>query len=265
MDTLIRYRGFAHCHSKKSYDGQYTYPQLRDIFIKNNLNFVCITEHIEYLDQDKIDAIIIECRQNSDGKFLFIPGIEMDEFVVYFIGIEHASIDFTSSKTIFESLSLVAKLCVFSHPIKAKYKYPQWLIELCDGVEIWNTKHDGVHYPRRQSLNLLNKVKQIKPNAVPIAGMDFHSISDLSPANIQLLKTGELTEDFIINEIKEGRYNICKDKEDIREITFIKRVFLWTRITLMDQAHLFHVFVSKKGFKVPKVIKRIARKLMEGK
>ncbi|WP_208102995.1 PHP domain-containing protein, partial [Escherichia coli] len=65
------YRGFAHCHSNYSYDGKYTYSELKELFLKENLDFVCITEHIEYLDQNQIDTIIDDCRANSDDQFLF--------------------------------------------------------------------------------------------------------------------------------------------------------------------------------------------------
>jgi hypothetical protein len=259
------YRGFAHCHSNYSYDGKYTYSELKELFLKENLDFVCITEHIEYLDQTQIDTIIDDCRANSDDQFLFIPGIEIDDFVIYFIGINHVKVDFTSSRTIFDSLLPVASLCVFSHPIKAKYKYPQWLIDLCDGVEIWNTKHDGIHYPRIQSLNLLKHVKQSRPHAISLVGMDFHNQRHLSPANIQLSNTGPLTEDFVLNEIKQGNFSVCKGTIDIDSVSALGKQIFWLRIALMDMTHSFHLSLSKKGIVFPKSIKRIVRKLMEGK
>ncbi|MEQ1529625.1 MAG: PHP domain-containing protein [Methylococcales bacterium] len=260
-----RYRGFAHCHSKYSYDGKYSYAELRELFLKKGLDFVCITEHIEYLDQSKIDALIDDCRANSDQQFLFIPGLEMDEFVIYFIGIDHVNIDFSSSKAVFNSLLSVARLCVFSHPIKAKYQYPMWLMNVCDGVEIWNTKHDGIHYPRRQSLNLLKQVCNSRAQAVALVGMDFHSQSHLSPANIELLNYGELNEDFVLDEIKHGRFRICKDQQYIDSISAMHREFLWLRIAFMDMAHALHLALSSRGIVVPKSLKRGFRKLMEGK
>jgi hypothetical protein len=259
------YRGFAHCHSTFSYDGQYDYPELREIFIKKGLHFVCITEHIEYLDQLKINAIIDGCQSNSDEKFLFIPGIEMDEFVIYFIGIKKVEVDFSSSKTIFDSLLTVAKMCVFSHPIKAKYHYPDWLIDCCDGVEIWNTKHDGIHYPRYQSTRLLRNVRSRHSQAVQLVGMDFHTKSHLSPANIRLLKSGPLTEEFVVNEIKLGCFNIHKNHKNLDEISTVEKYYLWSRIAMMDQAHIIHLLLTKYEITVPKPVKRMFRKLMEGK
>ena len=259
-----RYRGFAHCHSNYSYDGQYSYAELRNIFISKGLDFVCITEHIEHLDQNKIDAIIDDCRKNSDTEFLFIPGIEMDEFVVYFVGIDHVNIDFSSSLAVFNSLLSVCKLCVFSHPIKARYQYPEWLIKHCDAVEIWNTKHDGVHYPRKQSMGLLRRVKKVRPNAVAVVGMDFHNRNHISPANMQILNTGALTEEFVLNEIKQGRFTICKRQQSIDSIPLLKRGFLWLRIALMDAAHDAHLFLGNHGIRVPSSLKRRFRKLMEG-
>lgn len=260
-----RYRGFAHCHSNYSYDGRYSYAELRELFLKKDLDFVCMTEHIEQLDQAKVDAIINDCRTNSDHEFLFIPGIEMDDFVIYFVGINHVNIDFSSPKTIFDSLLPVSHLCVFSHPIKANYQYPQWLMELCNGVEIWNTKHDGIHFPRKQSMNLLQRVQKIRPGAVPLAGMDFHNQSHLSPANIQLSNHGPLTEDFVLNEIKQGRFVICKDRQPVDAMSSVTRACLWLRIALMDTAHSLHLSLTTRGIVIPKTLKRRVRKLMEGK
>lgn len=260
-----RYRGFAHCHSNYSYDGKYSYAKLRELFLQKGLDFVCITEHIEYLDQVKIDAIIDDCRANSDHQFLFIPGIEMDEFVIYFVGIDHVNVDFSSSKSVFDSLLSVANLCVFSHPIKAKYRYPSWLMELCDGVEIWNTKHDGIHYPRKQSLSLLQLVRKKRPQALSLVGMDFHNKRDLSPANIQLQNYGQLTEDFVLNEIKQGRFMVCKDQQNIDSISSIKKELIWFRIALMDMAHSLHLTLANRGIVIPQSLKRRLRKIMEGK
>jgi hypothetical protein len=258
------YSGFAHCHSNHSYDGKYSYAELREIFLKQNLDFVCMTEHIETLDQAKVDNIISACRAHSDENFVFIPGIEMDDFVIYFVGVDHVDIDFSSAKSIFDSLFPVASLCVFSHPVKAKHRYPQWLMECCDGVEIWNTKHDGIHYPRRESLALLAEVKKHRPHAIPLVGMDFHNKGNLSPARFRLLKQGPLTEAFILDEIKAGRLEVFKGEQPIASISTFAKYGLWLRILLMDYAHTMHLGMSKSGLTIPKPVKRYLRKLMEG-
>lgn len=259
------FRGFAHCHSNISYDAKLSYPQLRDTFMQQGLDFVCMTEHIEKLKQADIDKIIHECRSNSDNEFLFIPGIEMDVFVIYFLGIKPLAVDFTSSRTVFDSLHQNARLCIFSHPIKASYTYPSWLIELCDGVEIWNTRHDGNFYPRKQSLKLLSEVKKTRKHALALAGMDFHKKTDLSAANFQLNTAGELTEQFVLEQIANGNYTIYKNDIPTDSITAIKKQFYWFVIFMMDNAHLLHKFITNKGMTIPKPIKKIFRILLEGK
>lgn len=261
----IHYRGFAHCHSTISYDGKYSYAQLRNMFLNHGLHFVCMTEHIEHLNQSDIEAVIEGCKAHSDDKFLFIPGIEMDDFVIYFIGLKPVKVDFTSSRTLFDSLAPAADMCVFSHPIKAKYRYPDWLMQRCDGVEIWNTKHDGIHFPRRQSCRLLDDVKKIRPRAVGLAGMDFHRAGHLSPVNMKLSAAGPLTQAFVLEEIKNGRFEVCRGDVNVMAASGLQKRYLWFRISLMDGAHAVHSWLGKRGFAVPKPVKKWFRVVMEGK
>ena len=80
-------RGIVHAHSTRSFDGSCDYAALRELFVAGGLDFVCMTEHIEYLDQGDVDAILADCEAHSDARFVFVPGIEMDCFVVYFLGV----------------------------------------------------------------------------------------------------------------------------------------------------------------------------------
>ena len=258
------YRGLVHCHSTHSFDGSCSYAELRALFRDKGLHFACMTEHIEYLDQAKVDAIICDCRLHSDGEFLFVPGIEMDCFTIYFLGVDDVTIDFTDNLSIFRSIHPKAALCVFSHPVKAGFDYPEWLVEICDAVEVLNTKHDGQHYLRPQSESLLGRVRTVRPGAVGLAGMDFHGYSNYSPFHLRLTRPGPLTPSFVLGQLKQGNFSVYKGDLPLASIKPLRRNYLRSRILAMDMAHFVNRKVQGLGFKLPRSIHRLLRKTLEG-
>ncbi|MEA3639810.1 MAG: PHP domain-containing protein [Lamprobacter sp.] len=261
---MPRLQGTVHCHSQHSFDAQLSYAELKAFFSARGLSFVCITEHIEYLNQDNVDAILADCEANSDEQFLFIPGIEMDYFKIYFLGVSPTNVDFSDHRSIFDSLYPNAELCIFSHPIKARYQYPQWLIERCDGVEILNTKHDGRHYFRPQSERLLHQVRKQRPAAVGVAGMDFHSPKQYSATHLVLSQGIPLTRASVIDAIRQGQFEIQMQGKTLTDYSQIKRNLLRAKIHAMDLAHKINKGLADSGIQVPRPLKRLFRKSMEG-
>jgi hypothetical protein len=155
-------------------------------------------------------------------------------------------------------------MCVFSHPIKAKYQYPQWLIERCNGVEILNTKHDGDHYLRPQSTRLYERVKAQRSSVVAVAGMDFHSVKNYNGVRLRLTKEGELNENFILGSLQGGDFLIIKDGVAFESYGPVRRTAAQARIIAMDMAHVVHERMSSAGIVVPKGLKRAIRKVVEG-
>jgi hypothetical protein len=257
-------RGIVHCHSEHSFDARMSYAELREYFLGKGLSFACMTEHIEYLDQEKIDAILAGCEEHSDDEFLFVPGIEMDYFKIYFLGVRPTRVDFSDHRSIFDSLHPNAELCILSHPIKARYRYPQWLIDLCDGVEVLNTKHDGRHYLRPQSERLLAQVRKYRPHAVGVAGMDFHSPKQYSGAHLALRESVPLTREAVLGAIRSGAFDIWMNGRKLSDVGAVERNWLRMRIHAMDIAHRVNKAMADAGFRVPGPIRKLLRKGMEG-
>lgn len=264
MTTPIPLRGTVHCHSHHSFDAKMSHTELREYFLARGMRFVCITEHIEYLDQAKVDAIFDACEAHSDEEFLFVPGMEMDYYKIYFLGLSRCKVDFTDHRSMFDSLHPNAQLCIFSHPIKARYRYPQWLIDLCDGVEILNTKHDGRHYFRPQSEKLLAQVRKFRPNAVGVAGMDFHGPKQYSATHMVLRDPIALEPAAVIDAIRHGRFDVELEGRRLSDYSSFERLVGRSRIHLMDLAHKINKRLADSGLRLPKSIKRLLRRGMEG-
>lgn len=262
--TPRKLAGISHAHSENSFDAHCSYAELRRLFMRKGLNFACMTEHIEYLEQADIDRIVRQCREASDGDFLFIPGIEMDCWVVYFLGIQDPKVDFSDNRTIYESLKAQSRLCVLSHPIKARFRYPDWILADCNAVEIMNNKHDGKFYFRPQSEALLRRIRQVKPEAVPIVGMDFHAPEQLCDIHIRLTREGPLDADFILGEIRAGRTEFFAGDKRLTDLGGLARAFQRGRLHFMDFAHFANRTLRRRGIKLPRSIRRPLSRLLEG-
>ena len=265
MNPTGLYEGTVHAHSTNSYDGTMSYPELREFFQSRGLAFVCMTEHIEELAQTDIDRIVADCRRHSDERFLFVPGLEMDCFVIYFLGIDNVQVDFTSDKTIFDSLARVASMCVLSHPIKAGFAYPDWLTKQCDAVEVLNTKHDGRHYYRPESEQLHRGIARERPNVVRLAGMDFHSPKEWCDVRLRLTRRGTLTETFVLGELRTGAFEVLKGARALDDYRLLERSYARCKIRIMDIAHSVNRTLARGGMRVPYPVKRRLRKLFEGR
>lgn len=257
-------RGIVHAHSTRSFDGACDYAALRELFIAGNLDFVCMTEHIEHLVQADIDAILADCAAHSDERFLFVPGIEMDCFVVYFLGVSPTRVDFSDNRTIFDSLHPNARLCVLSHPIKAKYDYPGWVVEACDAVEIMNNKHDGKFFFRPQSERMLARIRRDKPGVAAVVGMDFHRVDQFCPIHIRLTRPGPLTAEFITAEIGAGNTAFYDGETCLSDLSPLAQALRRGRVHVMDVAHRVNFSLQQAGFKLPGPIRRRIARVMEG-
>jgi hypothetical protein len=259
-----RPRGIVHAHSTRSFDGQLSYPELRALFTGHGLQFACMTEHIEHLGQADIDAIVEDCRAHSDGDFVFVPGIEMDCFVIYFLGIERTAVDFSSNRAIFDSLRPTARLLVLSHPIKAGYRYPDWLRTDCDAVELLNARHDGKFYYRPGSERLWRGLRRDRPEVVGLAGLDFHGPRDLCPIHIRLETHEPLSETAVCRALKAGAFELMHGDAAFSGFGPLQRAAGRARIRAMDAAHTAHRALRRSGLKVPSGLRRRLAGVIEG-
>ena len=54
------FKGAMHIHSTYS-DGEFTLPELREVFLAEGCAFVCMNDHAEYFDQESIQLYLREC------------------------------------------------------------------------------------------------------------------------------------------------------------------------------------------------------------
>ncbi len=256
--------GFAHCHTTRSYDGKLSYSELRERLVARGLSFVLMTEHIEGLTAADIEVIRQDCHEHSDDRFLFIPGIEMDHFVVYFVGLGGGQLDISTPDRAYTTLRAASRMMVLSHPIKAKWSYPDWILRDADGIELINTKHDGRHYFRPQTERLFADLRALRPEAVGISGMDVHDPTQISDVWMTLERTVPLQEAAVLGEILAGRFEIQRGGRPLATRSRLRRGVRRARTSFMDLAHAGNRSLRQRGLKVPRHWREKIRKLFEG-
>ncbi|MCK5591922.1 MAG: PHP domain-containing protein [Candidatus Pacebacteria bacterium] len=204
-------KGACHLHSKYSYDGKLSLSQIKDLFSKKGLSFVCMTEHTNDLTEEKAQEFIKECRELSDEEFIFIPGFEVSYGGAHLLMIGS---DKFISQHVKEADLLKwledTEFVVLAHPHKNNYKINKNLKRMINGLEVWNSQYDGKFAPRFRSFIFLKKLQR-ENNIRAFAGLDFHKEEHFgNPIVFVDVKT--LSKIEILNAFKSGNYTFGKDK-----------------------------------------------------
>jgi hypothetical protein len=234
---MTELRGVIHAHSSLSADGSIDYAAMRSFFARQGLSFACVTEHAQGLSAAAISRVVQECRASSDSSFLLIPGLELDSLSVCFLGVREGKIDPSHERNLFESLHLLSEMCLISRPVDVGFDLPAWLLDSCDGVEIWNLESDGFHYPRPESQRLLELMRARRPNTVGLPGLDFHHEDGFQPLSVEI--EASLDVESVLSEIRAGRFRIMKGDRPIDEFTALERNLLRASLYASDAARHF--------------------------
>lgn len=168
-------KGAIHIHSTYS-DGQFTLPELRRTFLAEGCSFLCMTDHAEYFDEERLKSYFEECRALSDEQFRLVPGLEYAcDRDMHILG--YGASRLASSKDPQEVIAHVNKqgaISVMAHP---KDEFSGWIESfhaLPQGIEAWNSKYDGKRAPRPGMFALVQRLQVRKPDLRAFYGLDLH-------------------------------------------------------------------------------------------
>ena len=205
-------KGILHCHSTYSYDAKLSLSELKELFLKRGLSFVCMTEHTNVMTKESAEAFVIECEKLSDEKFLFIPGFEVPyhRAHVLMIGARNFRGNFARTDTELATWVESAQFVVLAHPVRNKFLVQDELLKHIDALEVWNQQYEGKRVPRPRSLSLFKTLREKKLELVATGGVDFHRGEHLG-APITTLSVESLNEKEIIEKLRAGAYTISSD------------------------------------------------------
>ncbi len=209
------YKGIIHAHSTYS-DGEYTLSELREVLVAAGCSFVCMTEHAEFFNVEKLQTYVNECAALSDKKFLFIPGLEFNcQRRMHVLGYGVTTlVDTDDPQQVIAKIKKDGGVSVIAHPMDSAFPWIESFAELPRGIETWNSKYDGRYAPRPRTFFLLQRLQQRAPEMTAFYGVDFHWKSQFRQL-YTMVNCAELRHQEILEALKRGAYAGTKNELEL--------------------------------------------------
>lgn len=203
-------KGAIHVHSKYS-DGEFTLPELRKIFVAAGCNFVCVTDHSEYFDEERLRTYVEECRSLSDGNFCMVPGLEFCcRERMHILGYGSTSLAKTEEpQEVIRHIAKEGGIAVVAHPKNEAFEWIESFRILPDGIEAWNTKYDGRYAPRAGTFGLLQRLRDRKPGMRAFYGQDLHWRKQYRRL-FTVIQENAVGPGAVLQALARGEYSGCK-------------------------------------------------------
>ncbi len=210
-------KGMFHIHSNFSFDGHNSIEEIVTFLKARDYNFICLTEHSDDFDKEKMHAFLKDCQKVSCSDFLVIPGIEYRCTSGVHLIVIGSKIFYNSDNllSIAEKASKENALTIIAHPCEHKNTIDTTLIKLIDGVEIWNGQKDSRFIPHYNSFRIFKNYEKNNPNLIALGGTDLHNLNNYYPIDL-LIPDCPLDQSSIIANLRRGSLHIegkyCKIK-----------------------------------------------------
>jgi len=168
-------QGAIHVHSTYS-DGELTLAELREIYVSSGCSFICMNDHAEYFDENRLQAYRHECSMLSDEELQIIAGLEYRcerEMHITAYGVTGLT-TLTDPQQVIRFIAGHDALAVIAHPKDEFFPWIESFETLPHGIETWNTKYDGRYAPRPGTFGLLQSLRGRNPAMMAFYGQDLH-------------------------------------------------------------------------------------------
>lgn len=254
--------GYSHLHTKYS-DGDLDLPEIKKLLLKQGASFAFISEHEEFFNVQKYEALVKECRVLSDDQFLFIPGLEIavsKNHILVLGAWQYHKTD--NNVNLLKAYKADDCLLIWAHPHRGHYQIKDDVLNLMDGMEIWNSSYDTKYFPRHSSLSYAKR--NLRTDWLLISGLDFHRASHL-PGPKMFLSVNDLSYEEIIKKIKSGEYQIGNQKKLIKEDVFGKKYYYYCLLSvfflgILKTFKIINSVLLALNIRMPAKIKNYLRK-----
>jgi hypothetical protein len=164
-----------HVHSTYS-DGEFTLAELKQIFRAAGCSVVCMTDHAESFDAEKLAAYRTECESLSDKDFGFVCGLEYEcEQRMHILGYGTTKLAETKDpQAVITHIEQHGGVSVIAHPKDSMFPWIETFDVLPKGIETWNSKYDGRYAPRAGTFELLYRLRDRRTDMLAFYGQDLH-------------------------------------------------------------------------------------------
>ncbi len=164
-----------HVHSTYS-DGEFTLAELKQVYRDAGCSVVCMTDHAESFDEEKLADYRRGCEALSDDELQFVCGLEYEcEQRMHILG--YGTTVLANSKDpqiVIRHIEQHGGVCVIAHPKDSMFAWIESFQTLPKGIETWNSKYDGRYAPRPGTFELLQRLRQRRPDMLAFYGQDLH-------------------------------------------------------------------------------------------
>jgi len=195
----------CHVHSKWSYDGSWSLEELSAEFGRRGHRVLMMTEHDRGFSVERLNQYREACAKASTDEIFVMPGIEYSDRSNRVHVLVWGPVPFLGeglpTGQMLEAVQAAGGLAVLAHPSRKevwKSFEPSWADRLL-GIEIWNRKYDG-WAPSKIAPGLIRMAE-----AVPFAGLDFHTHRQLFPLAMTLDVHGEVSEEVVLEALRSRR------------------------------------------------------------
>jgi hypothetical protein len=137
-----------------------------------------------------------------------VPGIEIDDIHALFFGVRPPG-EWQDYADLARRLAQGGALTAVSHPVKITQEIPKVTAGLVEGVEIWNSRHDGKMAADGRIVAYWSSLqKRLERPLAPMCGIDFHNRHDFLPLTLDV-ECGKLDQVSVLGAIRERRYHLA--------------------------------------------------------
>jgi len=269
---MSNYFGVCHVHSNHSEDADLPIPELAKFFKAQNIHFVCLTDHNpkedgSFLSEQEMSQIVEECAAVSDRSFVMVPGVECEtDDITHILGFGVTKpIRSKNWKKIVERIHEQGGLAVIAHPLFFEKSYDIELLELLDGIEVWNSlSSPGI--PDIRAVNMLSRMRKLKHRHFGTFGIDFHQQDNLKPLRI-IFSDDNLTVDNVLKALKTDGYLLQSPQFELgpmAEFPFVDRLKWYIQGLFFYKGRKAAKDLQNKlesnGIKIPEYLLKLPRK-----
>jgi hypothetical protein len=203
-------KGILHVHSVYS-DGEESLERLVDLFKNSGMDFVAVSDHAEVFDDVRMQEYVRVCESLSSGHFLVIPGLEFalhggDTHILGY-GVTRR-IRTTDMAELVDRIHEAGGIAVLAHPPAGSINLIGPIKSKLDGIEVWNSRYDGIYSPRADSLQLLRRIRSVNIKASAFGGTDLHKVRQAHrPISVEV-DAEALDCNSILESLRVGRFAV---------------------------------------------------------
>lgn len=204
------YKGALHIHSALSYDGSVPLRDIASRAREDGLSFLLMTEHArDVKSKAAFDELVALCRKNSTATLLVLPGVEYDYHPhchLLLLGISEP-VQGKDIMSIVQSTCQHGGLAVVSHYDFRESGTDHAVLDVVDGIEIWNKKYDGALGFLPVKGRKFNRLRMVHQDLKMYCGLDFHSWCDWAKLHVSV-RLQSLEREQLVSALRKGEFTI---------------------------------------------------------